>query len=125
MKTKKYQIPKREKYLISIIFLISIIILGMILNMTVFKYNGYKMPVKGCCINSEEHISFYYLDEINYEVLSDIIKIPLKTSTLWVSIGDILMFISYIIFFFFIILYLKDLHRDRKIWKALKQEGLK
>jgi len=98
MKTKK-QLVKINNFLIFLtinFFIVTLGLLGATLNAYAIMNNDCKMPVyfSEYQFVSNRHFSYTDFNQVNSPILTDIIKIPLNYDH-YISIGDVLIYISF------------------------------
>lgn len=77
------------------IFLIIILLIGILFNLSVIFANDYRMPVKtDYYLNTSSHFSFSNANEVKLYRFSDIFKIRINNNLINFSIGDIIVFSS-------------------------------
>lgn len=101
-----------EKYLLFIIISYFILLIGTSCNFIAIDNNSGKMPVINSFVDNEEHIGFFEKEEINNYYFSDIIKISILKRTF--SIGDLLIFFSFILMIIYSFLSIKELIRRKR-----------
>lgn len=88
-----YVTTKEFKRLILVVWAFIMLIMGAMFNCWVIIKNNLKMPVwTKFYFETDTHIGFVYPHEINYFILSDIIRV----GHIYFSVGDLYMFIGVI-----------------------------
>jgi len=98
------KLSKREKALIKITIFMFLFVLGFFLNINVKFNNNFKMPVYFSGKNlilDEQHFQFSNKSKVNFFYLTDIFYFPFFN--IFFSIGDVLICIGLIGFFYSLI----------------------
>jgi len=111
-KDNKY-VLKKINLLFKFNLLISIIILGALFNVFVVATNDGRMPVYSLSQDTDTHFGFQEREEINNWFLSDIFRLPIKNPSIFFSIGDVIMILSYFVLIY-TVYQLYDISKNRK-----------
>jgi len=117
---KKYKTIEERlfdiEFALRIIFFGLIVFAGSIFNMLVISFNDGKMPVYTMNpVSSQKHFQFTDFNQVLYPYFSDIINIK----GIIFSIGDIIIYLSFLGMFITIILHI---YSKRKLKKRIRKE---